>query len=82
VRRDGAPLVYVCCPACGVWGDLGEHEIADDGRVTPSVICGNDGEVRTVRIESRKVVVEHQGDRTTPCTFHDFIQLDGWPSGN
>lgn len=78
VTRDGSPLIKVCCPACGVWGDLGEHEIEADGTVKPSVQYSNDGNVRTVRLESRKVVVEHQGDRYTPCTFHASIQLEGW----
>jgi hypothetical protein len=41
VKRDGEPLLKVCCPACGIWGDLADHSISEDGTVSPSLICGN-----------------------------------------
>lgn len=41
VTRDGVRVVKVCCPACGVWGELADHKIGSDGTVTPSALCGN-----------------------------------------
>lgn len=32
----------VGCPKCGEAGSLAQHKIADDGMVTPSVVCPND----------------------------------------
>jgi hypothetical protein len=34
---------YLSCPRCGYVAGLGEHEISDDGVVSPSVICGGQG---------------------------------------
>jgi hypothetical protein len=30
---------YVCCPQCGGIASLAQHDIADDGTVSPSVVC-------------------------------------------
>lgn len=35
------PNVWVCCPECGQAAGL-DHEIADDGTVTPSLDCPNE----------------------------------------
>lgn len=32
----------LCCPDCGETGGL-DHEIDNDGTVTPSLVCPNDG---------------------------------------
>lgn len=38
----GKETVKLYCPDCGKAGDLGEHEIDADGKVTPSVVCPNE----------------------------------------
>jgi hypothetical protein len=55
-------LVDVCwatmdCPGCGKGVSVGRrhHRVADDGTVTPSMVCPH-----------------------APCTFHEWIRLDGW----
>lgn len=40
VIRDGLSLIKMKCPACGEWQDLMDHAIDENGRLTPSVICG------------------------------------------
>ncbi len=38
--RDGKRMAIIACPDCGVRGSLaGSHEVAEDGKVTPSVAC-------------------------------------------
>jgi hypothetical protein len=37
--RDGKPIVYLRCPSCGDYAALDDHKIANDGVVSPSVIC-------------------------------------------
>lgn len=39
VMLDGKPVAVAYCPKCGKKGYLNGHEIADDGKVTPSLIC-------------------------------------------
>lgn len=79
VERDGKPVVKMCCPACGIWADLDEHEIAADGTVTPSVVCANAGNLSQVVVESdQSLKVERIGDRALPCTFHENVRLEGW----
>lgn len=46
-----------CCPGCGQRASLSHHTIAEDGKVSPSVVCPTEG-----------------------CTFHEWIQLEGWSS--
>lgn len=55
--RDGQPVrtAFVSCPVCGKSASLRMHDIAPDGKVTPSLVCPYE-----------------------PCTFHDYVQLDGW----
>jgi len=36
---DGKDVTVMSCPKCGKLGGLGDHEIDDKGRVTPSVVC-------------------------------------------
>jgi hypothetical protein len=39
---DGEPTAFFHCPMCLTVGSLhGTHEIAADGKVTPSVVCPN-----------------------------------------
>lgn len=76
ILSDGIPIVKVCCPACGHWGDLTDHQIAADGTVSPSVICGNDGIGATIAVVPGGLRVEPSSG--TACTFHDFIRLEGW----
>lgn len=34
----------ICCPGCGYDCTLrGTHDVADDGAVSPSLVCPNDG---------------------------------------
>lgn len=35
--------VRLRCPGCGTTASLEDHEIADDGTVTPSLVCQNEG---------------------------------------
>lgn len=51
----GKRTAQLACPLCGLRASLSGHQIADDGTVTPSVVCPH-----------------------APCTFHEFIVLDGW----
>lgn len=55
--KEGDTAMFTCDH--GHQGFLLEHEIAEDGTVTPSVVCE-----------------PHVSDG--PCTFHDFIRLEGW----
>jgi hypothetical protein len=32
----------IICPMCGQYGSLEDHSIAEDGAVTPSVVCPNE----------------------------------------
>lgn len=82
VLRDGSPIIKVCCPACGVWGEL-DHIVHEDGRVDPSLQCSNDGAIHEVVTGSIDNMprVQHLGDRTTPCQFHARVQLAGWKWG-
>jgi hypothetical protein len=39
---DGTRTAFFRCPKCPTYGSLaGTHEIADDGKVTPSMVCPN-----------------------------------------
>ena len=38
VRRDAQVVVYLVC-VCHQRGSLEDHDIAEDGTVTPSVVC-------------------------------------------
>lgn len=39
---DGKRTAFFRCPKCPTIGSLaGTHEIADDGKVTPSMVCPN-----------------------------------------
>lgn len=40
MTRDGKFTASLSCPKCGDQGALWEHQIAIDGAVTPSVMCG------------------------------------------
>ncbi len=42
VLYDGEPTARIGCPDCGQSGIL-DHEIADDGSVTPSIQCASHG---------------------------------------
>lgn len=39
VILDGKTIAVNYCPKCLKRGDLDEHQIAEDGTVTPSVVC-------------------------------------------
>lgn len=39
VRVDGRPTARVWCLGCGRAATLDDHEIQEDGRVSPSLIC-------------------------------------------
>lgn len=41
VLYEGKPTARIGCPGCGQSGIL-DHEIADDGTVTPSIQCPGD----------------------------------------
>ena len=48
ICRDGKPddppdTIKFACPDCGCEGDLTDHDIDADGKVSPSVICPNCG---------------------------------------
>lgn len=82
VMRDGLPIVKMCCPGCGMWSDLGDHDIASDGSVSPSIVCPNDGTFKQVVVgPSMELSVEQIGDRATPCSFHSYVKLAGWIGG-
>lgn len=38
-KIDGSRTALFSCPLCGGTGSLADHEIADNGNVTPSVVC-------------------------------------------
>lgn len=41
-KRDGKQTAFFRCPKCPTVGSLdGTHEVADDGTVTPSMVCPN-----------------------------------------
>ena len=40
--RDDRKTANVSCPECGRAGSLSNHSIAEDGVVTPSLVCGYD----------------------------------------
>lgn len=41
-HADGERTAFFTCPKCSTYGALaGSHEIADDGVVSPSVVCPN-----------------------------------------
>lgn len=43
ILSDGKLTAKVTCPLCRFQATLaGSHEIAADGAVTPSLVCGND----------------------------------------
>lgn len=42
IKRDGRDLVQVKCPH-GHIADLIDHAITDDGAVTPSLVCPEEG---------------------------------------
>lgn len=42
VLRDGTVEVRLRCPICGRWSYL-DHEIENDGKVSPSVECPREG---------------------------------------
>lgn len=42
VLLDGERTARIACPSCGTLGLL-DHEIAEDGAVSPSVVCPRDG---------------------------------------
>lgn len=41
LTTDGS--VVMTCPVCGNAGTIGTHSIADDGTVSPSIVCANGG---------------------------------------
>lgn len=44
VDKDGVRSAVIGCPKCGLMGHLkGSHQIADDGTVSPSVVCTTEG---------------------------------------
>ena len=47
----------------GHYGIITDHTIAEDGTVSPSIICQGYREGR--------IIVEE-------CNFHEFIKLEGW----
>jgi hypothetical protein len=51
----GSVTIYVSCPKCGLIAAL-DHQVADDGTVTPSLVCPEDeggcGWHDTVRLDS------------------------------
>ena len=73
----GSRFVLLTCPKCGaearltgpikiVHGALdghGGHTIADDGTVTPSVVCQAGDKHR---------------DPADGCDFHEIVRLEGW----
>lgn len=42
VERDGERTATVACPDCGRVASLSGHEILNDGRVEPSLVCPYD----------------------------------------
>lgn len=40
---EGGRSASFTCPKCGQLAVLIDHDIADDGEVSPSVVCPNDG---------------------------------------
>ena len=67
---DGSHSATYVCPN-GHNGLLDAHKIDTDGVVTPSVVC----EGYPAGFRFREAPAE-------PCTFHDFLKLDGWPTNN
>lgn len=43
ITSDGKETARAVCPSCGVSGSLEDHEIADDGTVSPSLVCATEG---------------------------------------
>ena len=41
--RDGSRTANVSCPGCGKIASLIDHSIAQDGTVTPSLVCPYEG---------------------------------------
>lgn len=39
----GHQSAWIACPTCGQLATLGDHTIADNGKVTPSLVCPYDG---------------------------------------
>ena len=39
ITADGTPTARMSCPGCGSAGSLVDHEISEQGNVTPSVDC-------------------------------------------
>lgn len=38
-RAVDSRFVFLSCPGCGQTASMSDHSIADDGTVTPSVVC-------------------------------------------
>lgn len=56
---------YIICPECGHAGRLGNHYIAEDGGISPSIICPR----------------SECGDGVPRCSAHYYGRLDGWNGG-
>ena len=52
------------CPKCGNAAALDGHTIAEDGTVSPSVVC-------PFKVKTKENLEE-------PCGFHDHVRLSGW----
>lgn len=61
---DDMVIVIIGCPVCGSEGSVQAHTIADDGTVSPSIVC-----------MSRKC---SGNGLTDGSAFHDFGKLDDW----
>jgi len=42
VTLDGIEQAKLCCPKCGSEAYLDDHEILEDGRVIPSIVCARE----------------------------------------
>lgn len=42
-KENGERSALACCPDCGKIASLSGHTIADDGKVSPSLVCPTDG---------------------------------------
>ena len=66
---NGQRTATYVCPN-GHNGCIVRHFITFDGVVSPSVVCtGYPAGFRS------------QGSLAEPCSFHDFIKLEGWKGG-
>ena len=39
VQSEGVPTANASCPKCGLSASLSDHDIAENGQVSPSLVC-------------------------------------------